>query len=92
VSGDGALGVHCYKNIVPLMEPSNWSRVYGGVQQPKKQGYFSPLYKEQLFAGVSFNTIFIRFRVLKYKQFFKCLNKVLTFNTKQNLCISKDNK
>jgi len=26
--GDGALGVHFYNKIVPLMEPSNWSRVY----------------------------------------------------------------
>jgi len=26
--GDGALGLHFYKKIVPLMEPSNWSRVY----------------------------------------------------------------
>jgi hypothetical protein len=26
--GDGALGVHFYKKIVSLMEPSNWSRVY----------------------------------------------------------------
>jgi hypothetical protein len=25
---NGGLGVHFYKNIVPLMEPSNWSRVY----------------------------------------------------------------
>jgi hypothetical protein len=28
VFGNGGSGVHFYKKIVPLMEPSNWSRVY----------------------------------------------------------------
>jgi hypothetical protein len=28
VFGNGGLGVHFYKKIVPLIEPSNWSTVY----------------------------------------------------------------
>jgi hypothetical protein len=68
------------------MEPSSCTRVYSS---PNKQGYLIPLYKQQLFAGGSFKAMFKRFRVLEYKQFFKCPNKVSTFNTKQNFASQK---
>jgi hypothetical protein len=87
--GDGALGVHFYKKIVPPMEPSNWSRVYSSPTNKVISAHFTR--NNCLLVG-SFKAIFIRFRILKYKQFFKCPNKVSTFNTKQNLCIPKDNK
>jgi hypothetical protein len=87
--GNEGLGVHFYKKILSLMEPSNCSKMYNS---PTSKGYLSPLYKEQLFADGSFKAMFKRFRVLEYKQFFKCPNKVSKLNTNQNLCIPKDNK
>ncbi len=84
--GDGALGVHFYKNIVPLMEPSNWTGVYSS---PTNKVISADFIGNNCLLVGSFKAIFIRFRVLKYKQFFKCPNKVSTFNTKQNLSSQK---
>jgi hypothetical protein len=80
------------KKNVPLMEPSNWCRVYTSPTNKVISAHF--LYKEQLFAGAggSFKAMFKRFGVLEYNQFFMCPNKVSTLNIKQNLCIPKDNK
>ncbi len=41
VFGNGGLGVQFYQKIVPLMEPSNWSRVYSSPTKKVISAHFT---------------------------------------------------
>jgi len=41
VFGNGGLGVHLKKKSVPLMEPSNWSRVYNSPTKKVISAHFT---------------------------------------------------